>query len=86
MPSGLDVVGIAASFSGVDRLSPPAILRMRRDTEGRARTALPSDMGLLAQGSDVPEATDALVRDIGLTARKFRPGCPPMHRISHATV
>jgi len=44
---------------------------MRRDTEGRARAAVPGDIGLLAQGSDAPEAAETLAREIGLTARQL---------------
>jgi len=71
MPSGPDVVEITASVSKADRPSAPVILRIRRDTEGRARAAVPGDIGLLAQGSDVPEAAETLARDIGLTARQL---------------
>ena len=69
MPSGPDAVEITASVTKTDGPSAPVILRIRRDIEGKARAAVPGDVGLLAQGSDVPEAAGTLARDIGLTAR-----------------
>jgi hypothetical protein len=70
IPSGRNAAQIAASVSNVDQPSSFVVLRMLRKTDGSARAAAPGDTGLLAQGSDAPDAADILARDIGLTARQ----------------
>jgi hypothetical protein len=47
------------------------ILRILRQTGGATRRATPGDAGLLAQGSDVPDAAQILARDIGLTSSQL---------------
>jgi hypothetical protein len=46
-------------------------LRIPRQTGGAARPAKAGDSGLLAQGSDAPDAADRLACDIGLTQRQL---------------
>jgi hypothetical protein len=71
MPSGNDAAAITASVGETNRPSSTVILRILRKTGGAAREAAPGDTGLLAQGSDVPDAAQILARDIGLTSRQL---------------
>jgi hypothetical protein len=71
MPLGQGSAEITASVGAVNQPSSTVILRMLRKTGGAARAAAPGDLGLLAQGSDSPEAAETLARDIGLTARQL---------------
>jgi hypothetical protein len=71
MPSGHDAAEITASVGEPDRPSEPTVLRILRRTDGVARPAMAGDAGLLALGSDAPDAAGTLARDIGLTARQL---------------
>jgi hypothetical protein len=68
MPSGHDAAEITASVGNPDRPPSTVILRILRQAGGATRKAASGDTGLLAQGSDVPEAAQVLARDIGLTS------------------
>ncbi len=70
MLPGQDAAEITASVGNPGQPSSPVILRIQRRIDGVARPAAPGDSGLLAQGSDAPEAATRLARDIGLSARQ----------------
>jgi hypothetical protein len=71
MPGSHNSAQITASVGEVNKPSSTVVLRILRNPDGAARAAAPGDTGLLAQGSDVPEAADTLAREIGLTARQL---------------
>jgi hypothetical protein len=71
IPSGHDAAEITASVSETNRPSSTLILRILRKAGGATRAAAPGDTGLLAQGSDVPDAAQILAPDIGLTSRQL---------------
>jgi hypothetical protein len=71
MAAGPNAEAITASLGKINQSLPPVVLRIMRRTDGVARPAQPGDTGLLAQGSDAPDAAQVLARDIGLTARQM---------------
>jgi hypothetical protein len=71
MPAGRDAEQITASVGKIDQSLSPVVLRIMRRTDGVARPARPGDTGLLAQGSDAPDAAAILAQDIGLAARQM---------------
>jgi len=71
MLSGHDAAEITASVGKIGQPSSSVVLRILRKTGGVARAAAPGDPGLLAQGSDAPDAAEMLARDIGLAARQL---------------
>lgn len=71
MEAGRDAAEITASIGKPDQPSSSVVVRILRKTSGDARTAAPDDSGLLAQGSDAPDAAALLARDIGLTSRQL---------------
>jgi hypothetical protein len=71
MPLGAGDAQITASVGVVDQPASTVILRMKRSALGEVRPASPGDAGLLAQGSDVPDAAAAMARGIGLTERQM---------------
>jgi hypothetical protein len=70
MPSGDRAEQITASVGRPDQPSAPVILRILRTSGGSTRVAMQGDTGLLAQGSDAPDAAKVLASEIGLTARQ----------------
>jgi hypothetical protein len=64
-------VQITASTNAADPASPPIVSRIVRYPNGFSRAAQPTDTGVLAYGSDVPETAATIVRDIGLTRQQL---------------
>jgi hypothetical protein len=71
MLASQDSAEITASVGTPDQPSSSVIVRILRKTSGAARAAARGDTGLLAQGSDSPQAAEIMARDIGLTARQM---------------
>ena len=71
MQASKNAVEITASVADPNRASAQVIRRIARKTGGSARETAAGDTGLLAQGSEAPDAADLLARDIGLTSRQL---------------
>jgi hypothetical protein len=67
MPVDRGSAAITASIGPGDPSSAPIIVRLVRRAGGEAKAAAPGDAGLLAQGSDDPDAAESLARQIGLS-------------------
>ena len=67
MPVDRGSTAITASIGPGDPSSAPIIVRLVRRAGGEAKAAAPGDAGLLAQGSDDPDAAESLARQIGLS-------------------
>jgi hypothetical protein len=71
MPASNNSAQITVSVGEVNKPSSTMVLRLLRSPDGAVRAAEPGDTGLLAQGSDAPDAAKTLAREIGLTARQL---------------
>jgi hypothetical protein len=71
MPAAGDAMVITASTAANERSSVPILYRILRGPSGVSHPAAPGDSGLLAQGSDNPESSNAFARQIGLDRKQI---------------